>query len=74
MMIPALPPTTAPTDTLHLPCDHGAQLHLTPGPNGLVLHVTTTTHASAVDRLSAEAARQLRDYLCRTLGYPGAPQ
>lgn len=71
MLMPAPPPTTAPTEALHLPCDHGAQLHLTPSPNGLVLQVTTTTHASAVDRLNAEAARLLRDYLCRILGHPG---
>ncbi len=62
----------APTHVIRL--DHGVNVTLTAeGPAHLV-HIRTLHAGLILERLSPEAARALRDYLCRTVDPPRADQ
>lgn len=65
---------TQPTREHVIRLDHGVNVTLTAeGPAHLV-HIRTLHAGLILERLSPEAARAMRNYLCRTLDQPRAEQ
>lgn len=69
MTQPAPTPDPAPAHVIAF--DHGMTMRLTTEGHALLVQATTLHSGVILERLSDLQARELRDYLCRTLGQPG---